>query len=65
MVLVCHVILQDHVIEGSNDFLDETPSWSQRGTMRPVTLLKKRIWHRCFSVNFAKFLRTPILKNIC
>ena len=22
---------------------------------------KKRLWHRCFSVNFAKFLRTSIL----
>ena len=27
--------------------------------LRPVTLLKKRFWHRCFPVNFAKFLRTP------
>ena len=27
--------------------------------MRPATLLKKRLWHRCFPVNFAKFLRTP------
>ena len=26
--------------------------------------IKKRLQHRCFSVNFAKFLRTPILKNI-
>ena len=25
--------------------------------------LKKRIWHRCFPVNFAKFLRTPFLQN--
>ena len=25
----------------------------------PATLLKNRPWHRCFSVNFAKFLRTP------
>ena len=25
----------------------------------PTTLLKKRLWHRCFPVNFAKFLRTP------
>ena len=25
---------------------------------RPATLLKKRRWHRCFPVNFAKFLRT-------
>ena len=26
--------------------------------------IKKRLRHRCFSVKFAKFLRTPILKNI-
>ena len=26
-----------------------------------TTLLKKRLWHRCFPVNFAKFLRTPFL----
>ena len=25
---------------------------------RPATLLKKRLWHRCFPVNFAKFFRT-------
>ena len=27
--------------------------------LRPATLLKKNLWHRCFPVNFAKFLRTP------
>ena len=26
-----------------------------------ATLLKKRLWHRCFPVNFPKFLRTLIL----
>ena len=26
--------------------------------LTPVTLLKKRPWHRCFPVNFLKFLRT-------
>ena len=26
-----------------------------------ATLLKNRIWRRCFPVNFAKFLRTPLL----
>ena len=31
--------------------------------LRPATLLKKRLWHRCFSVNFAKFLRTRFLQN--
>ena len=28
---------------------------------RPATLLKKRLWHRCFPMNFPKFLRTPFL----
>ena len=31
--------------------------------LRPATLLKKTLWHRCFPVNFAKFLRTPFLKE--
>ena len=31
--------------------------------LRPATLLKKRIWHRCFPVNFAKFLRIAFLQN--
>ena len=28
-----------------------------------ATLLKKWLWHRCFPVNFAEFLRTPFLQN--
>ena len=31
--------------------------------LRPTTLLKKRLWHRCFPVIFEKFLRTPFLQN--
>ena len=27
----------------------------------PATLLKKRLWHRFFPANFAKFLKTPFL----
>ena len=29
--------------------------------LRPATLLRKRLWHRCFPVNFAKFIRTPFI----
>ena len=29
--------------------------------LRSATLLKKRLWHGCFHVNFTKFLRTPFL----
>ena len=31
--------------------------------LRPATLFKKRLWHRCFPVNFAKFLRIPFSQN--
>ena len=32
------------------------------GLAWPAALLKKRLWHRCFPVNVAKFLRTSFLK---
>ena len=41
-----------------NSFFDDVQS---RMRKRPATLLKKRLWHTCFLVNFAKFLRTPFL----
>ena len=32
-----------------------------KNTFSPATLLKKRLGHRCFPVNFVKILRTPFL----
>ena len=32
---------------------------SQENICARVSFLIKRLWHRCFSVNFMKFLRTP------
>ena len=32
--------------------------------LKPAALLKRRLWHRRFPVNFAKFLRTLFLQNI-
>ena len=29
--------------------------------LRPATLIKKRLWHRCFPVKFVKILRTPFV----
>ena len=37
--------------------------FNKLAVLRPATLLKKRLWHRCFPVNFVKFLRTPFLQN--
>ena len=33
--------------------------------LQPANFLKKRLQHKCFSVEFAKLLRTLILMNIC
>ena len=38
--------------------------FNNTAVLKPATLLKKRLWHRCFPVNFAKFLKTPFLQNI-
>ena len=35
---------------------------SQENTCESL-LLKKRLWHRCFRVNFANFLRTFIISE--
>ena len=37
---------------------------SSRPEESSFNFIKKRLWHRCFPVNFDKFLRTPILQNI-
>ena len=31
--------------------------------LMPATLLKNRLWRRCFPINFVKILRTPFLQN--
>ena len=31
--------------------------------LKPGTLLKKRLWHSCFSVTFKTLLRTPFLQD--
>ena len=33
--------------------------------IQPSNFKKERLQHRCFPVNIANFLKTPILKNIC
>ena len=33
--------------------------------LKPCNFVKKRLQHKYFPVNIAKFLRAPILKNIC
>ena len=32
-------------------------------TLRPAVLLKRRLWHRRFPVNFVKLLKTPFIQE--
>ena len=32
--------------------------------LKLATLLKKRLWHKCFPVNFVKFLRAPSIEHL-
>ena len=32
-------------------------------SLRPATLLKRRLWHGCFPVNFTEFLRRPFYRT--
>ena len=41
--------------------LCQSLSFNKVAGLRPATFLKRRLWHRCFPVNFAKSLRTPFL----
>ena len=38
-------------------------SFSRIWKFRPAILLKERLWHRCFSMNFVKLLRTPFYRR--
>ena len=50
--------------EFTGNHLCQSLFFNKNAGVRPTTLLKRRLWHRCFPVNFVKFLRTPFLQNI-
>ena len=44
--------------------LCQTLSFNKLAGLRPATSSKKILWHRCFPVNFAKFLRTFFAEHL-
>ena len=63
------VFCKKGILKNSRNFIGKhtcrSLSFTKLKTFRPSTLLKRGILQRCFPVKFPKFLRTPILKNIC
>ena len=49
-----------HFAKFAGKHLCQSLCFNKFADLRPATLLKKRLWHRFFPVNFAKFLKTPL-----
>ena len=57
----CKKSVLKNFVKFTGKHLCQSPIYNEVAGLRPATLLKKRLWERYFSVNFAKFLRTPFL----
>ena len=57
------VLRKRSVLKFTGKHLCQSLFFNKDANLRPATLLKKRLWHRCFSVKFTKILRTPFLQN--
>ena len=64
-----HVVLRNFT-KFTKQFLRQSLFFNKGADLRSVTLLKKKLWHRCSPGNFAKFLRklfyrTPLGDYAC
>ena len=52
------LVKSDKLLQNNSEVAGELNNFFKEARPRPVTLLKKRLWYRCFPVKFVKFLRT-------
>ena len=57
------VLFLKHFTKFTGKYLCQSPFFQKVSRLTPATLLKKRLWHSGFPVNFAKFLRALFLQN--
>ena len=50
-------------IKFTGKHLSQSVFFNKVTDLGPATLFKKRLCHRCFPANFAKFIRTPFLQK--
>ena len=56
-------VVLKHPAKSTGKHLCSSLFFNEFASLRSTTLLKKRLWHRCFPVNFAKFLRSSFVQN--
>ena len=52
----CNKVVLRNLAKSTGRHLCQSLFFNIVADAKPATLLKKRVWHRCFPVNFAKFL---------
>ena len=59
---LCDFSIMSFFPRDSYPFRSSRPEvFCRKGVLKACNFIKKRLWHRCFPVNFAKFLRTLFL----
>ena len=56
----CEKVVLRNFAKFTGKHLCQSLSFNKVAGLKPATLLKERPWHRCFPMNFAKFLTTPL-----
>ena len=57
----CKKAVDRNFAKFTGKYLCQSFFFNKVASLRPATLLKKSLWHKCFPVNFAKFLRTSFV----
>ena len=63
MIIIIIIIIIKLLLKFLQNSQENTCARVSFGRLRPATLLKKRLQHRCLRLNFAKFLVTPFFRD--
>ena len=61
--MFCKKSVLENQVKFTEKHLCQSLFFNNVACLKPAYLLKKRLWHRYFPMNFAKFLRTPFFKT--
>ena len=53
------------IFEKFRKHLQQSLFFNKVAGLHSSNLIEKRLWHRCFAMNFPKILRIPFLQNTC
>ena len=60
---VKNILILRNFAKFTGNYLCQSLFFNKVAGLRPAALLKKKLWHSCFPVNFVKYLRTHFLEN--